>query len=66
MDNATLTREETRSEGILAWRAEQLEAAGYPSEDALRLAERTDIDLHLATDLLRDGCATHTALRILL
>ena len=40
---------------MLAWRTEQLEAAGYPADDALQLAERIEIDLHLAADLSATG-----------
>jgi hypothetical protein len=33
---------------------------------AFELAERTDVDLHRATELLQAGCPVDTALRILL
>jgi hypothetical protein len=48
------------------WRAEELERAGYPVLDAARLAARHDVDLHLATDLVRQGCPIPVALEILL
>ena len=51
---------------IEAWRAEALMRAGYTSGDAATIASRLDIDLHLATDLLRMGCPVDVALRILL
>ncbi len=51
---------------IEAWRAEALGRAGYTAADAAMIAARHDIDLHLATDLLRMGCPTDLALRILL
>jgi hypothetical protein len=54
------------STDVLHWRAEQLEAAGYREADVLRLAERAEVDLHLATSLLEHGCPAATALRILL
>jgi len=51
---------------IEAWRAEALTRAGYGVDDAATIAARHDIDLHLATDLLRMGCPADLALRILL
>ena len=48
------------------WRFEQLLAAGYRVHDARTLSERTDVDLHSAVRLLRQGCPPETALRILL
>jgi hypothetical protein len=60
----TATRNET--ELIEAWRAEALERAGYGAWEAATIATRHDIDLHVATDLLRRGCPTDLALLILL
>ena len=51
---------------IEAWRAEELERAGYPAEEAAQIAARHDIDLHRAVDLLRVGCPLELALRIVL
>ena len=42
----TEIREET--ELVEAWRAEQLEMAGYGAQTAAEIAMRQDIDLHLA------------------
>lgn len=53
-------------ESVRGWRFEQLSAAGYPSSAAAALAERRDVDLHFAVELLRRGCDPVTALRILL
>jgi hypothetical protein len=58
--------EETETERIQRWRAQELERAGYDERDASQLAGRTDIDLHLAVGLLERGCPAETALRILL
>jgi hypothetical protein len=57
---------ETEDDRVARWRLEQLVRAGYEETDALLLAETMQIDLHLATDLLRRGCTADTALRILL
>jgi hypothetical protein len=51
---------------VEAWRAEQLEAAGYGAQAAMSLAMRHDVDLHVATDLLGSGCEPDLALKILL
>lgn len=53
-------------ERIVRWRTAVLEHAGYEALAVIQLASRTDIDLHLATDLTRRGCPPETALRILL
>ena len=57
---------ETETERIQRWRAEELERAGYGSDDAAEIAARQDVDLHLAVELLERGCPASTALRILL
>jgi hypothetical protein len=54
------------AEGVLRWRFEELVRAGYDVEPALVIASHVEVDLHLATDLLRRGCPAGTALRILL
>ena len=51
---------------VVAWRYEQLTDAGYPSDIAVVLAERSDIDWHGACELLERGATIHEALRILL
>ena len=60
----TELRDET--EQVEAWRAEQLELAGYGAAAAAELAARLDADLHAATELLSSGCAPELALKILL
>ena len=57
---------ETESERIARWRAEELERAGYGSDDAVELASRAYVDLHLAVELIERGCPAATAVRILL
>ena len=49
---------ETEAERIERWRAEELERAGYDPVDAGELAARHDVDLHLAVDLVSQGCAS--------
>jgi len=50
---------------VLNWRYEELERAGYPVEVAIALAERGDVDLHLAVGLLARGASVGEAVRIL-
>jgi hypothetical protein len=51
---------------VLRWRFDELVRAGYSREDAELLARNRDVDLHLATDLVRGGCPSGTAMRIVL
>lgn len=51
---------------ILRWRLSTLAAAGYDLDDAVVLASNVEIDLHDAVDLVRRGCPSATAVRILL
>jgi len=59
-------QEETETERIQRWRAEELERAGYDPVSAFELAGRADVDLHLAVALIERGCPVETALHILL
>ncbi|MCC6223736.1 MAG: hypothetical protein IT201_09650 [Thermoleophilia bacterium] len=51
---------------VVDWRLRELLRAGYEPELARRIAERTDVDLHFAVDLVRQGCPPRTAADILL
>jgi hypothetical protein len=62
----TETRTGTEIERIERWRAEALERAGYAPDAAAEIAARLDVDLHMASDLLAQGCSQDLALRILL
>ena len=66
MAAADLEVRETEIERIERWRAEELERAGYTARDAQKLAQRHDVDLHHAVDLIRNGCSPDLALAILL
>jgi hypothetical protein len=57
---------DTEAERVLLWREEELERAGYGRDAARQIAERSSVDLHLATELLRRGCPESTAVQILL
>jgi hypothetical protein len=56
---------DTEKERIEHWRAQELVRAGYDAIDALALAARHDIDLHLALSLVERGCSYELALDIL-
>jgi hypothetical protein len=51
-------------DSVREWRLEELLRAGYDLEDATEIAFHLDIDLHQATDLVRRGCPSATALKI--
>jgi rRNA processing protein Krr1/Pno1 len=57
---------ETEMERVEHWRAEELVRAGFDPSDAIALAARHDIDLHLAVELVRRGCPYETAIDILI
>ena len=58
--------ETTELERIERWRADELIRVGYDATQAMSLAVRHDVDLHLAAELLERGCPPDLALRILL
>jgi hypothetical protein len=51
---------------ILRWRLASLTAAGYDLDNAVVLASHVEIDLHDAAELVRRGCPSATAVRILI
>lgn len=57
---------ETELDRVECWRAEELVRAGYDPSDAVALAARHDIDLHLAVELVEHGCPYETAIDILI
>jgi hypothetical protein len=65
---AAIVETPNRGEGrrVLGWRYEGLVRAGYAEREAMVLADRVDVDLHRAVQLLGRGCPPKTALRILL
>ena len=60
------TTQISEDELVHRWRLEQLRKTGYPARAAKAIASRRDVDLHLAIDLMRRGCTTDLAVRILL
>lgn len=58
--------DETEAEAILRWRFDELMRAGYDIGAALMLASHVEVDLHQAAALVRGGCPSEIALRILL
>jgi hypothetical protein len=67
MSAANLTTSlESELELVERWRHEALERAGYDPESATVLAVSHDVDLHLAVELIEQGCPIELALQILL
>jgi ABC-type phosphate/phosphonate transport system substrate-binding protein len=60
----TEIREET--DVVEAWRAEQLELAGYGAAAAAILAGQHEVDLHVAIEMVAHGCPPDLAVKILL
>jgi hypothetical protein len=59
-------QEDVKAGEIVRWRFDTLSRVGYAPPDAMDVATRLDIDLHVAVDLVDHGCPVETALRILL
>ena len=59
-------REDQAQRALNAWRLQTLLLAGYTHHRAEQLANRNDIDIHTAIDLLAHGCPQKLALKILL
>jgi hypothetical protein len=65
MPTADTTLQVTEQEIVERWRAQELERAGFPEDVANEFAMRTDVDLHVAIDLIRRGCTPDLAAQIL-
>jgi hypothetical protein len=57
---------DSTTKAVVAWRYEQLRRVGFERREARLISRRSDVDLHLAIDLLRSGCPPELALAILL
>jgi hypothetical protein len=67
MSSAELeTLVEVETDAVVCWRFEVLVRAGYEDHDAAELAHHPEVDLHRAVELVRRGCPSNTALRIIL
>ena len=56
---------DTELDRVERWRTAELMRVGFPGDDAVALAARTDVDLHEAIELVRRGCPPDLAVRIL-
>jgi hypothetical protein len=65
MTETQLEEQDAAKEAIVSWRLEQLMLAGYRPGEAKLLARRGDVDLHEATDLVRNGCPPKLVVAIL-
>ncbi len=52
------------TEGLVAWRARRLSAAGFSKRAAWELANTPGVDLHLLLELIDRGCPPALAARI--
>jgi hypothetical protein len=51
---------------VRCWRLEELLRAGYEEDDATEIAFHLDVDVHYAASLVRRGCPSDLAARIVL
>ena len=58
--------EETEAVEVLRWRFDVLLRVGFDIEQAAVVAANVEIDLHDAENLMRRGCPSDLALRILM
>jgi hypothetical protein len=58
--------EASEVDAVRRWRFDELVRAGYEDEEAMEIAFHLDVDLHFATNLVRRGCPSSTAVRIAL
>jgi hypothetical protein len=63
---SALDRAEQNLYQLRQWRFDELRRAGYPPDMAAVLAERGQLDLHIACALLERGATLEQALGILL
>ena len=56
---------ETELDRVERWRTAELMRVGFPGDDAVALAARSDVDLHEAIELVQRGCPPELAVRIL-
>ena len=54
-----------RDLAVVAWRREQLLAAGFSLQSSEELARECGVDLHALLDLVESGCPPRLAVRIL-
>lgn len=66
MPAAEVDIRETEIDRITRWRADALERAGYDQRAAAKIAERHEVDLHKAVQLIEQGCPPELAPEILL
>jgi hypothetical protein len=65
VEAGSLAKGASAEDAVHRWRLEELVRAGYEPWDALALSRRPEIDLHAAIDLVKRGCPSRTAVRIL-
>jgi hypothetical protein len=61
---STGVRDEQPLSAVVAWRRDQLVAAGFPHLLAVAVARNPSYDLHDLLDLVQAGCAPELAVRI--
>jgi hypothetical protein len=65
IESAYTRTRDPESKAVVAWRRQQLSAAGFDSSTAEALARNPSVDLHALLDLVDRGCPPGLAARIL-
>jgi hypothetical protein len=65
IESAHMTTLESEAKAVVAWRRQQLSAAGFDTPTAEALARNPRVDLHALLDLVDRGCPPGLAARIL-
>jgi hypothetical protein len=65
IESAHARTRDSEAKAVVAWRSQQLSAAGFDGPTAETLARNPDVDLHALLDLVDRGCPPGLAARIL-
>jgi hypothetical protein len=65
IESAHTRTRDSESKAVVAWRRQQLSAAGFDTRTAETLARNPGVDLHALLDLVDRGCPPSLAARIL-
>ena len=65
IESAHTRTHDSRAKAVVAWRRQQLAAAGFETPTVEALARNPNVDLHALLDLVDRGCPPGLAARIL-
>jgi hypothetical protein len=65
IESAHTRTRDSEAKAVVAWRRQQLSAAGFDTPTAEALARNPGVDMHALLDLVDRGCPPRLAARIL-